>query len=715
MWGGCLDAARARFDNRPVSHRIVPFVLCWAAVGLISTWSPAWHPPRPRRSRHGRGRAPRGPGGRGAPARPWTARPCPWRRPPAPAPSPWAPIRRLTRLDDVRAHPRGARPSARDAHGRRGAARDLRRTRRRTVSVLQTPDLGRVSLLLEVVSTVVAVPADAGACFEPEHGYPARRTTSLYARSGDAVAGHRARRRTTRASRSRRRYAGARARSRGTTCWSSTSRTIRRLPHRPAHRDRDGRGLAPDGGRRDRPPADGALRSALRSSPETRVTVPWRAIRVVRPSGGAFVYASRLPFESELVWYYRDDEREHGYLERWFPARVDRRPSGCPLRLAGRTYRHGFAVHSRSIVTVPRKGLETLRDALRRRRRGARGDRGRRRGRTRARGREGALGGQDVRAGEAPRRIGPLDVAGRRGRSCSRSTSARRCTSGTTRPGPTRSCSVERRADLRPPRRPAADPAAAPRRWCSSSGRVHATPRRRLARGSGPRVSCCRLLVAAFAGPQRPAWRERTRRLVVAVDRSFALDVHGRREALELAARGGRGARGQGAAVTLLGFAERAAAAWTLGDAWPRGPVGPWPEPPAAMAGSPVAEPPTGAAARARRRPSPRRSSPSPRTSAGTVLLLTSGRGSTAGLAAAARHLEETGIRLRAAALPSDVPPPPPRSAVVALDLPAHGARRVRRDGARARSRRPARWSCSSTDSRWAGRARHRRARARAR
>ena len=198
---------------------------------------------------------------------------------------------------------------------------------------------------------------------------------------------------------------------------------------------------------------------------------------------------------------------------------------------------------------------------------------------------------------------------------------------------------------------------------------AHAPPRRRLARGLVRGLVLC-LLVAAFAGPQRPAWRQRAQRLVVAVDRSLALDVHGRREALELARAAADEARALGAAVTLLGFADRAAAPWTLAEAWPRGPAGPWPEPPPAMAGSPVPEPP---AEGARARPAAALAAaqlafaPDER---GTILLLTSGRGASAGLAAAARHLEETGIRLRAAALPFDAPPVPPGVAVVALDLP---------------------------------------------
>ena len=410
MRGGCLDAARARFDNRPVNHRILPFVLCWAAIGLISTWSPSAAPAAPGgavtveivplagRAVEGRltaldGRALSLETAAGTRTFELGA------------------IRQLTRLDDVeptlaaRDHLRVTLTGGEVLLGTyAGATPDG--------LVLQTPDVGRVSLPLEVVSTVVAVPADAGACFEPERAYPALEDDVLYTRSGDAVAGivlavddggieveTAVRGRTRR------------------IAWDEL--LVLHLQNEPP---------APPAGLRieietlegsrletagEVTAADESLRCGLRSSPDTRVAVPWQAIRVVRTSGGAFAYASTLPFESELVWYYRDDEREHGYLERWFPARADRRPSGCPLRLAGRTYRHGFAVHSRSVVTVPLDGswkrFEALfgvdDEAL------AVPGGGVVDARVLADGKV-LWEAKDVRAGEEPRRIGPLDVAG---------------------------------------------------------------------------------------------------------------------------------------------------------------------------------------------------------------------------------------------------------------------------------------------------------------
>ncbi len=388
--------------------RCWPFVLCWAAVGLLSAISPAESPAAPERAGTVRvepleGRAVEG---------------------------------RLQALDGTSASLATAggrrtfafeamrRLTSTDAPPPSLASRDHLRvtltggellvgTRAGTTSdalVLQTPDFGRVALLLDVVSTVVAVPADAGPCFEPEHRHPALDDDVAYVQSGDAYTGI---------------VLGVedegfeieteRGRSRHVPWGDLLVLHLQNDPP-PPHRTLrveietvEGSRLEPSG---DVTAQAGSLAFALRSSPQTRVRVPWTSIRVIRPSGGAFVYASTLPFESEFVPYYRDDEREQGYLERWFAARVDRRPTGCPLRLAGRTYRHGFAVHSRSIVTLRTdrawKRFEALfgvdDEALEVRAGGVVDAR--------------VLGdgkvlweAKDVRAGEEPRRIGPIDVS----------------------------------------------------------------------------------------------------------------------------------------------------------------------------------------------------------------------------------------------------------------------------------------------------------------
>src|SRR6185503_15341596 len=93
--------------------------------------------------------------------------------------------------------------------------------------------------------------------------------------------------------------------------------------------------------------AASGLKVVTRSGVE--VEVPVAAVRAVRYTGGRFVYASSLPYEAKVTPYYGANP----YWEKWMAARSDRTPAGCPLQVAGVTYRHGIAVHSRSTVTIP--------------------------------------------------------------------------------------------------------------------------------------------------------------------------------------------------------------------------------------------------------------------------------------------------------------------------------------------------------------------------
>ncbi|MCC7138563.1 MAG: NPCBM/NEW2 domain-containing protein [Planctomycetes bacterium] len=146
------------------------------------------------------------------------------------------------------------------------------------------------------------------------------------------------------------------------------------------------------------------------------VPVPVAAVAAVRWRGGRFVYLSDLPYASTFEPYYADDLLDAKTLERWYGARTDRTPSGCPLRVAGVTYRHGVAVHARSTLRVALDGAYTRfqaqfgvdDEALA----GAEGSRGDVVARVLVDGREAWTSGGSVRGGEAARVVGPVDLGG---------------------------------------------------------------------------------------------------------------------------------------------------------------------------------------------------------------------------------------------------------------------------------------------------------------
>jgi hypothetical protein len=162
-----------------------------------------------------------------------------------------------------------------------------------------------------------------------------------------------------------------------------------------------------------------SIRASSRSGLEVRV--PLSAVDVVRWSGGTFVYACDLPFESTWTPYYDDqsDPLLTAYQARWYGTRVDVRPldpppRDCPIRLGGTAYRHGFAVHSKSVVTIPlRKSFETF-EATFGIDDGVAGDRkgGDVTARVLADGKEIWSSKGSVRGGDPPRAVGPLPVEG---------------------------------------------------------------------------------------------------------------------------------------------------------------------------------------------------------------------------------------------------------------------------------------------------------------
>ena len=91
---------------------------------------------------------------------------------------------------------------------------------------------------------------------------------------------------------------------------------------------------------------DKGLRIALRSAPKTSRIAAFETLTWVRWTGGRFDYASDLPHKAVHKQYHSDPTGllDPAVLDRFFGTRVDRRVSGCPLRVGGETFRHGFGV-----------------------------------------------------------------------------------------------------------------------------------------------------------------------------------------------------------------------------------------------------------------------------------------------------------------------------------------------------------------------------------
>lgn len=155
---------------------------------------------------------------------------------------------------------------------------------------------------------------------------------------------------------------------------------------------------------------------SLLSAREKQLQVPTGSVRRVSFEGGAFDHATRLPFTSTFRTPYGeadDDGPGTAFRKKWFGARVDRRPTGCPLRLKGVEYAHGFAVHAHSTIRLPLaraygrfESLFGVDDEAAEVKVGGIVD-----ARVVADG-ETLWEAKGVKAGERPRRVGPLDVTG---------------------------------------------------------------------------------------------------------------------------------------------------------------------------------------------------------------------------------------------------------------------------------------------------------------
>jgi hypothetical protein len=277
---------------------------------------------------------------------------------------------------------------------------------------VKPPDLPAMRLSLDAVRRIEAETAHRGPCSEPARERPPREGTDVaYATSGDVFPG-------TLVS------AGAD----GLVVEASKDRTARVAwadlvvahldnPVLPPPTGLTAEVETAGGSRLVAATVTGDARTlavALRAGP--KVEVPVASVRALRFSGGSFVYASDLPFTAKFTPYYGDDAYDPKFNESLYGARVDRTPSGCPLRIAGTGYRRGIAVHARTVVTVPlgkayarfecRFGIDD--EALAR----SEGPKGDVTARVLADGKEVWTSGGSVRGGEPARVVGPIDVAG---------------------------------------------------------------------------------------------------------------------------------------------------------------------------------------------------------------------------------------------------------------------------------------------------------------
>ena len=221
------------------------------------------------------------------------------------------------------------------------------------ILTLESTALGRLTVPLEVIRTIEVLPSDAGPCHDVASRHPRpEQDDAAYDAGGDEYRGS-----VLEATPEEIVIESARGREHR-LAWSALAVMHLQTPQREPTS-----GLQPEVELQDGsllPVAahvryeQGQLRFALRSLPKVELGAHPRTVRAVRWSGGQFVYASQLPHRSERHPYHEDPEglTDPSYLDRWFGTRVDRRASGCPLRIGGETFRHGFGVNSRSLVTL---------------------------------------------------------------------------------------------------------------------------------------------------------------------------------------------------------------------------------------------------------------------------------------------------------------------------------------------------------------------------
>lgn len=276
---------------------------------------------------------------------------------------------------------------------------------------IRPPDLASMKLPFDVIRCVESEAPDRRPCDEPARQFPARKGTDVaYAKSGDAFAG-----------------TVAEATLKGVVLESGAQkRSLAWADLVVLHLDGK-EPAAREGAVTEIETAGGSLLLATDAVGDPRgftltlaagpkVVVPRDALVVVRRSGGAFTRLETLPFTATLSTQNEGDVQR--YLESYWGARVDRTQGGCPLRIAGTTYRHGIAVYAKSTITVALGGRWTSFSATFgiddevlawRTDDGAHGDVT---ARVLVDGKEAWSSKGSVKGGEPPRKVGPIDLTG---------------------------------------------------------------------------------------------------------------------------------------------------------------------------------------------------------------------------------------------------------------------------------------------------------------
>lgn len=210
------------------------------------------------------------------------------------------------------------------------------------------PGLAPLRLVFDIVRQVEADPPGRAACDRTASRHPPRPNADVaYTRAGDAYAGT---------------LEGASldgvvlddGGTKSTVRWADLAILHVDEPALPAPTGRTAEVETKGGTRLPAPTAtyDGATWT-LATASGLAVKVAAAATAVVRFGGGRYVHASRLPFEYRHTPPNADAALPAEYHAPWYAATVDRMVLGCPLRIAGVTYRHGIAVHAKSTVTLP--------------------------------------------------------------------------------------------------------------------------------------------------------------------------------------------------------------------------------------------------------------------------------------------------------------------------------------------------------------------------